>query len=324
MTSTGQVKVLDFGIARLAEPIGDVAATVTGAALGTPAYMPPEQARGRWTQVDPRTDLWALGATLHALVLGDRPRRAETVQEEMLLAMTAPLPSLRVTLPTAPAPLIDLIERATAFEMDARFPNATSMQAALRQVITQVNLPPSPPVQFGGAPKVDGPNPATGSGGSGPKIDTAPMVFGRDPSTLHATESSQAASPPPKSRIVMAASVFVITLVAATAIGAKVLLSTSAPSSAAGTVTSPAPSAGGATPPPSADAAGIEFPSSSAAPASSSTASAAATAAPPTTSTPPSEPSPTPSATSHHHHTRPTPGASAAPAAPDNPFDQRF
>lgn len=243
MTATGEVKVLDFGIARLAEQAGDAVATVTGAALGTPAYMPPEQARGRWTQVDPRTDLWALGATLHALILGDRPRRAETVQEEMLLAMTAPLHPLRVAMPSTPPQLLAFIEKATAFEMDGRFTDAPSMQAALRQVSASLNLPSMPPAALGVGAAIDGPHPATGGGGSGPKVDTAPMVFGghggtgggtggagpgtggtgAGPGTLHATESSHAA-PPPKSRLLMAASVFVVTLVVGVAVGAKLIL----------------------------------------------------------------------------------------------------
>jgi serine/threonine-protein kinase len=327
MTATGQVKVLDFGIARLAEQMGgEVAATVTGAALGTPAYMPPEQARGRWQQVDPRTDLWALGATLHALVLGDRPRRAETVQEEMLLAMTAPLPSLRETMPNAPPALIDFIARATAFEMDGRWSDAPTMQRALRQVVEQVNLPMTAPVQFGGTPSVDGPNPATGSGGSGPKVDTAPMVFGRDPSTLHATESSQSATPPARSRIMMPAMVFVVTLVAAVAVGVKVFVPTVPPTTAAA---SPpvAPSAPNplSTPssagPTAADPSPIELPVATPSAAAPSTTPATSSQAPRPATSAPTEAPAAPSAT-HHHHSRPAPIPSAASA--DNPFDERF
>ncbi len=127
----GRVKVLDFGIARLAEG-HDGAATQTGTTIGTPGYMPPEQARGRWSQVDARTDVWAAGATAYALLSGYRPRRAETAQEELLLAMTAPVPPIRTLLPQLDPGIAAVVDCAVAFEMDSRFPSARAMQDALR------------------------------------------------------------------------------------------------------------------------------------------------------------------------------------------------
>src|SRR5690606_21900540 len=62
ITSLGQLKVLDFGIARLNQ--GDTGSTRAGSFMGTPAFSAPEQARGRWNEVDARTDLYAVGATL--------------------------------------------------------------------------------------------------------------------------------------------------------------------------------------------------------------------------------------------------------------------
>src|SRR5262249_574389 len=63
LTQDGQVKVLDFGLARLQEwsKSSKQRMTATGAAMGTPAFMPPEQALGNWDTVDARTDLWAVG-----------------------------------------------------------------------------------------------------------------------------------------------------------------------------------------------------------------------------------------------------------------------
>ena len=132
LTRDGKVKVLDFGIARLAEASGEGGLTQTGAAIGTPSYMPPEQARGKWTEVDARTDLWAVGATMLALLLGRRPRRADTVQEELYIAMTAPMPSTASLCPKVPADVARAIDSAVAFERDQRFPDATAMQLALR------------------------------------------------------------------------------------------------------------------------------------------------------------------------------------------------
>src|SRR5258706_4140791 len=62
LTRSGEVKVLDFGIARLLELSGRTLATRARTVMGTPAYMPPEQARGRWDQVDVRVDVFAMGA----------------------------------------------------------------------------------------------------------------------------------------------------------------------------------------------------------------------------------------------------------------------
>jgi serine/threonine-protein kinase len=198
VTSDGLVKVLDFGIARLAERVGEGSATQTGAALGTPSYMPPEQARGRWNMVDPRTDLWALGATIHALILGERPRRAETVQEEMLLAMTTPLASLAECVPGTPQSVVDFVACATAFDMNARFPDARTMQMALRQAAqtagvvatthVDVSIPP-PAHQVGSEP----------GSVSGPRVDTGGMVppIERSPSTQGAMGAT---SPPPPAK----------------------------------------------------------------------------------------------------------------------------
>jgi serine/threonine protein kinase len=89
ITPAGQVKVLDFGLAkavRAQEDEGTVsiqtvnlAGSVTGHVMGTPAYMSPEQARGE--PVDPRTDVWSFGCLLYELLTGERIFRANTVQE---------------------------------------------------------------------------------------------------------------------------------------------------------------------------------------------------------------------------------------------------
>jgi serine/threonine-protein kinase len=100
--------------------------------------MPPEQARGRWNLVDGRTDLWAAGATLYALLAGHRPRRAETVQEELLLAMTQPIPSIALAVPSLHPALISFVDKSISFEMDARFPDAAAMKAALEEVRSQL------------------------------------------------------------------------------------------------------------------------------------------------------------------------------------------
>jgi eukaryotic-like serine/threonine-protein kinase len=139
LMSDGSVKVLDFGIARMIEPL-EASMTQTGTAIGTPSYMPPEQARGRWKQVDERTDVWAAGATLYALLGSCKPRRADTVQEELLLAMTEPVPPLTAVAPRVPPVLSHVIAQAMEFEMNRRYGTAEAMQKALRDVAPALGL----------------------------------------------------------------------------------------------------------------------------------------------------------------------------------------
>jgi eukaryotic-like serine/threonine-protein kinase len=143
LTHTGELKVLDFGIARIQEPL-EASMTQTGTAIGTPSYMAPEQARGRWKQVDARTDIWAAGGTLFALLSGQKPRRAETVQEELLSAMTERVPNLRDVCTDVPEALAWVADRALAFEREDRFQNAREMQGALREAAESIGLVAQP------------------------------------------------------------------------------------------------------------------------------------------------------------------------------------
>jgi serine/threonine-protein kinase len=79
LTRDGRLKVLDFGIARLRELSSRSGATSSQSSLGTPAFMPPEQARGRWEEVDARSDIWAVGATMFSLVAGRSVHEAATI-----------------------------------------------------------------------------------------------------------------------------------------------------------------------------------------------------------------------------------------------------
>jgi len=96
--------------------------------------MAPEQARGRAEQVDARTDLWAVGATIFTALSGRRVHEAETNNEELLAAMARPAPSLAIAAPDLPQCLVDFVDRALAYERDDRWSDAAAMQAALREV----------------------------------------------------------------------------------------------------------------------------------------------------------------------------------------------
>ena len=97
LTSRGQVKLVDFGLAHLA---GADRITRSGAVAGTPAYMSPEQVRGE--EVDRRTDIWALGVVLYEMVTGRLPFRGDSVQSVALAIQTRepdPLTALRSGVP---------------------------------------------------------------------------------------------------------------------------------------------------------------------------------------------------------------------------------
>jgi serine/threonine-protein kinase len=130
LTNDGQVKVLDFGIARLLDASANQA-TQTGAMLGTPAFMAPEQARGNSAEVDAQTDLWAVGATLFVLITGRLVHDGRTASELLINAATRPSPSLGSVAPGVPEQLIHLVDRALMFDKKARWSSASEMQHAL-------------------------------------------------------------------------------------------------------------------------------------------------------------------------------------------------
>jgi len=126
------VKVLDFGIARLREE--NSRKTQTGMVMGTPSFMAPEQAMGRWNDVDARTDIYAVGATAFTLLTGLPVHEAETAGEMLVAAATRPARSLARVLHGAPFSLVALVDRALAYDRDHRFPNATAFRAELAKV----------------------------------------------------------------------------------------------------------------------------------------------------------------------------------------------
>ena len=132
LTRDGVVKLLDFGIGRLKELKGVASTTLSGATMGTPAFMAPEQARGRWDDVDGQTDLWALGATLFTLLTGAYVHEGQTVNETLALAVTQPARSITTLRPDLPGRAAALIDRALSYGKPQRFPDARAMQAEVR------------------------------------------------------------------------------------------------------------------------------------------------------------------------------------------------
>jgi serine/threonine protein kinase len=126
----GSVKLLDFGVARVRDA-ETTTVTDSGVTLGTPAFMAPEQAAGRSDEVDALTDIWAVGATLFQLLTGRLVHEAPTTNAAIVAAATTHAVPVRELRPDVPLALARVVDRALAFEKDARYPNARAMQRAL-------------------------------------------------------------------------------------------------------------------------------------------------------------------------------------------------
>ncbi len=137
----GSIKVLDFGLARIRETASAARLTQTGVPMGTPAFMPPEQALARWSLVDARSDVYSIGASLFTLLTGRLVHEAETVPEIVVLTCTQPAPPILELLPGLPLGVAKVIDRALSFRPDDRWPDAGVMLAAWRAACERADDP---------------------------------------------------------------------------------------------------------------------------------------------------------------------------------------
>ena len=132
VVADGSVRLIDFGLAHVSEP-RPCDGTEPVNAVGTPAFMPPEQAQKRLDLVGPRSDVWAIGATMFALLTGRTVHVKSTVSELVAAAANEPAPPLASVAQDVPFELAAVVDKALSLSPDNRFGSAGAMRAALRE-----------------------------------------------------------------------------------------------------------------------------------------------------------------------------------------------
>src|SRR5262249_5037068 len=140
-----RIVITDFGVARavLADE-SDGLGTTGFAAIGTPAYMAPEQVEGAH-DVDGRADIYALGVTLYELVTGARAWRGRTIFEVASKRLTLPPPDVGDLAPAVPAELAEIIKKCMARDRAHRWATAKELALALAHHCSTTS-PPTPPL----------------------------------------------------------------------------------------------------------------------------------------------------------------------------------
>ena len=200
LLANGQVKIMDFGLARL----GGSEMTRTGMVMGTPHYMSPEQVRGE--RADSRSDIFSLGCVFYELLTWRKPFDADSMHAVLFKVMQEEPAPVAQFAPDIPHVLQDLLDRTLAKDPNQRLQDAGQLRAALhmaREAIAEGRGDdPLPELPAGEAPKADAP---AGRAGAGPET-RRPTARGDRTSTAtrsrarSATPRPAMVAPPPPVR----------------------------------------------------------------------------------------------------------------------------
>jgi len=129
LDEAGRAKITDFGLVR---GVGTEALTKTGVMVGTPSFMPPEQAGGEKDKICPASDVYSLGATLYMVLTGEPPFRGDSPYSTIALVFTSPPPRASALMPSVDPVLDDILLRCLAKQPQDRYPDAAALGEALR------------------------------------------------------------------------------------------------------------------------------------------------------------------------------------------------
>jgi serine/threonine-protein kinase len=195
VTSSGQVKLMDFGIAKA---VAERRLTMTGTTLGSLSYMSPEQVKGS-TDLDGRSDLYSVGVSLYEMVTGTLPFKGDSDYSLMVAHLEqVPVPPIELD-PSLPPALNEIILTAIQKDRETRFQTAQAFRAALTTV---AGMAPAPFAQRAAAPPIGAqqnaptvpmaPPVGAQAGGPPPTVQAAPVP----PPTVAAPAAAAWAQPP--------------------------------------------------------------------------------------------------------------------------------
>lgn len=165
LTKGDFAKIVDFGISKFNAMGGEFSMTRTGAVMGTPYYMAPEQAKGG-KDVDHRVDVYAAGVILYQAVVGEVPFDAGTFNELLFKIVLETPPNIPDIVPGVDPAFVSIVQRAMARDLNERFASAAALRAALTAWLGG-NFIPAGRTVSAGTPLMSGMTSA-GPGGSDP------------------------------------------------------------------------------------------------------------------------------------------------------------
>ncbi len=165
LTDNRELKLLDFGIARIPKRVSNMPTqpgfpspsvpppssdeydepapeTRVGVTLGTVDFMPPEQAKGDWGNVEVRTDLWAVGATMFTLLSGRTVHDEEDFTRQLEAVSTKPAPSIGSIVRDLHKDVVGVVDQALSFDVARRWTTATAMRFAILVAYSTMTAPP--------------------------------------------------------------------------------------------------------------------------------------------------------------------------------------
>jgi hypothetical protein len=134
LTSDKWPYVMDFGLAKALQTESNL--SVSGAVMGTPAYMPPEQAQGHLDQIDAQSDVYSLGATMYAVICKKQPFAGQSPMEVLMKVCKDEPPKPRSLIPDLPEPVERMVLKAMSKEKADRYATAGALADDIKRFLT--------------------------------------------------------------------------------------------------------------------------------------------------------------------------------------------